>query len=213
MQRNLAQSLFEHGQIRTTLQKAKDLRPFVEKLITLAKRANQGSITARRGIDKLMTDRSMVPAEHIEAYTDMSDAHRLQTMRARSGRRYRTGEGRGSLEFTGASVTHRLINKIAPKYMDREGGYTRIIRLAKPRLGDAGQQAVVQMVGDEVGPGQVTKPDKTSRKRKADARYAFAIKLSKKSGGAQSKKQEEAQPEPVADAPEPTADTAEQENS
>lgn len=194
MQRNLAQSLFEHGQIRTTLQKAKDLRPFVERLITMAKRANQGSITARRGIDKLMTDRSMIPAEHAEAYTDMSDAHRLQTLRARSGRRYRTGEGRGSLDFTGESVAHRLINQIAPKFMNREGGYTRIIRLAKPRLGDNGQQAVVQLIGDQEGPGSVTKPGKTSRKRKADARYAFAIKLSKKAGKTASKKKAEEKP-------------------
>ncbi len=194
MQRNLAQSLFEHGQVRTTIQKAKDLQPFAERLITLAKKSRQGSITARRQIHKLLTDRSLIPAEHREAYDMMSDTRRRRVLRAPSGRRYRTGEAKGKLTFTGESVAYRLINTIAATYEDRNGGYTRVIRLAERRLGDHGEQAIVQLVGDETGPGSVTKPGKTARRKRADARYAAAIKASK---GAARKKVEDKPAEPA----------------
>ncbi|MFQ5489707.1 MAG: 50S ribosomal protein L17 [Phycisphaerae bacterium] len=179
MQRNLAQSLFEHGQVRTTLPKAKDLRPFAEHLITLAKKTRQGSITARRQIHKLLGDRSLVPAEHQEAYDQMSDVKRGKALRAPSGRRHRSGDAKGKLAFTGQSVTHRLIDTIAARFEDRNGGYARVIRLAERRIGDHSQLAIVQLVGDEQGPGTVTKPEKTARRKRADARYAAAIQASK----------------------------------
>lgn len=186
MQRNLAQSLFEHGQIRTTIQKAKDLRPFAERLITLAKSAHGGSLTARRQIHKMLSDRSMVAAEHREAYQEMSDVKRAKTMRGAGGRRYRTGEPKGKLAFTGESITYRLINTISVKYEARDGGYTRIIRLADRRIGDHSELAIIQLVGDETGPGPVTKPTKTARKKRADSRYAAAVKAARagKSRGA-----------------------------
>jgi large subunit ribosomal protein L17 len=198
MQRNLAQSLFEHGQVRTTLQKAKDLRPFAERLITLAIKSRAGSITARRRIHHLLSDRSIVPAEHQEAYDVMSNAKRDKTLRNSSGRRYRSGAPKGKLAFTGETVTYRLINTIAPKFEDRPGGYTRLIRLAERRVGDHGELAIVQLVGDEEGPGAVSKPAITSRRRRADARYSAAIKATKaRSGGKKSA---------VAEAPEPASE-------
>ena len=180
MQRNLAQSLFEHGEVKTTLAKAKDIRPFAEKLITLAKEAQNGSQTARRQIHKLLSDRTLIPAEHQEAYDGMPDAKRQAALRYRSGRRHRTGQPRGRLAFTGESVTHRLINTIAPRYADRNGGYTRIIRVARPRIGDHSPQAIVQLVGEEKGPGPVARSPKTARHRRADARYAFAVAMTRK---------------------------------
>jgi len=183
MQRNLAQSLFEHGQVRTTLAKAKDLRPFAERLITLAKKSRQGSITARRRIHRLLSERSLVPAEHREAYELMSDVKRRRTLRAPSGRRHRTGEARGKLSFTGQSITYRLINEVAARFEDRPGGYTRVIRLPERRIGDHGALALVQLVGEETGPGSVTRPKKTARRKRSDARYAAAIKASKSMAG------------------------------
>lgn len=187
LRRNMAQSLFEHGQIRTTLPKAKDLRPFCEKLITMAvklRKYNQNNeqsraLIMRRQIHHLLGDRSMIPSEHQEAYNNMTDSARKKTLRMASGRRYRTGDPKGRLAFTGESVTHRLIEKIAPKFEDRPGGYTRVIRLSKRRLGDSTFLAVLQLVGEEESPGAVTKPQKSARQRRADSRYAFAIKLSK----------------------------------
>lgn len=206
MQRNLAQSLFEHGQVRTTLPKAKDIRPFAERLITLAKKARAGSLTARRQIHKLLSDRSMVPAEHRETYDSMSNAKRAAALRAVSGRRHRTGQPKGRLAFTGESITHRLINTIAPRYEDRPGGYTRLIRLADPRLGDHSPQAIIQLVGEEKSPGAVAKPAKTARRRRADARYSLAVKATR-SKGKERKPGADEKDQPQADSPDEPSPT------
>ena len=187
LRRNMAQSLFEHGQITTTLPKAKDLRPFVEKLVTLAVRARRlgdagdraGSLAARRSIDSLMTDRAIIPVEHRAAYEGMSDAARTRSVRMVSGRRYRTGEPKGRLAFTADSVTRRLIEKIAPRFVDRPGGYTRVIHLSDTRIGDSSRLAVLQLLGNEQAPGSLTKPRKSARRRRTDARYATAVKAAK----------------------------------
>ncbi len=190
LHRQLAQSLFEHGQVKTTLPKAKDVQPFCEKLITLAVKvvkrsaaADQaGALSARRRIYRMLGDRCLIPAEHQGDYDAMSDAARAKTLRMASGRRYRTGEPKGRLAFTAESVMHRLIEKVAPKFEDRPGGYTRVIRLAKPRLGDNAPRAVLQLVGDETSPGPLTKPTASARRRRASVRYAFAIQESKSWG-------------------------------
>ena len=187
LRRNMAQSLFEHGQITTTLPKAKDLRPFVEKLVTLAVRARRlgeagdraGALAARRSIDSLMTDRAIIPSEHRAAYEGMSDAGRAKSVRMVSGRRYRTGEPKGRLAFTADSVTRRLIEKIAPRFVDRPGGYTRVIHLSDTRIGDSSRLAVLQLLGNEQAPGSLTKPRKSARRRRTDARYAMAVKAAK----------------------------------
>jgi large subunit ribosomal protein L17 len=189
--RNLAQSLIEHGQIRTTLPKAKTLKPFVEKLVTLAVKARRsaadsdaaGSLRARRRIHRLLGDRGLIPADHRATYGDMSDASRERTLRMASGRRHRTGEPKGRLVFTAESVVHRLIESIAPPFEDRPGGYTRLIRLPKRRIGDHSELAVLQFIGGEEAPTGLTKPGRSARKRRADARYTLAIQLGKKRGG------------------------------
>ncbi len=188
LRRNLAQSFFEHGSITTTLPKAKNLQPFAEKLLTIAIRAHKArqagqpvdELAARRSIQQLMGDRVIVPAQHRADYEGMSDAAREKTLRMPSGRRYRTGEAKGRLAFTADSVTHRLIERIAPQFVERPGGYTRIIRTANRRIGDGSKLAVLQLVGNELSPGSLSKPEKGGRRRKADARYGLAVKVSKK---------------------------------
>lgn len=214
MQRNLAQSLIEHGQVRTTLPKARDVKPFCERLITLAvkvrkhRAANETAkaLTARRIIHKMVGDRGLVPKEHQEAYEGMSDAVRAKTMRMPSGRRHRTGDPKGRLAFTAESVTHRLIETVAARFEDRPGGYIRLIRLAERRLGDATALAILQFVGEEEAPGPLTKPGKTARRKRADARYAMAIKLAKTRGEGRSTTKA---PEPAAPAEPQTDDSAE----
>jgi len=185
--RNMAQNLIEHGRITTTLPKARTLRPYFERLVTLAVKSrrlaaasdNAGALRARRQLHALLGDRGIVPKDHKDEYASMSDAHRAKRMRMVSGRRYRTGEPKGRLGFTAESVTHRLIETVASRFEDRAGGYTRLVRLGERRLGDHSPLAMLQLVGDEEPPVSLTKPGRSARKRRADARYAAAIKAAK----------------------------------
>ncbi len=94
---NMAAALINHEQIKTTLPKAKELRPFVEKLVTLAKR---GDLHARRIAISRVRDRAMVK---------------------------------------------KLFETIGPRYEDRHGGYTRVLR-AGFRYGDNAPIAVIEFV-------------------------------------------------------------------
>ena len=98
---NLAASLIKHEQIITTLPKAKDLRPVVEKLVTLCKR---GDLHARR-----------------QALAKLGDA----------------------------AMVKKLIDVIGPRYKERNGGYTRIMK-AGYRYGDAAPVAVIEFVDRDV---------------------------------------------------------------
>lgn len=118
----MAISLFQHGAIRTTEAKAKDLRPFVERLIS---HARKGTVHARR----------LVSAE----------------LGNRRGDRGVLMNNEGEPQDRG--VLDVLFNEIAPRYADRPGGYTRIIRLAERRLGDGGKQVILQLVEESASRG------------------------------------------------------------
>ena len=100
LKRNLAMSLIEHKSIKTTLQKAKELQGFVERLVTYAKKDNLTS-------------------------------HRLITQKLP-----------GKL---GKKMANVLIHDIAPNYLDRLGGYTRIIKLEN-RKNDNAQMSIIEFV-------------------------------------------------------------------
>lgn len=181
LRRNMAQSLFEHGQIQTTLPKAKDLRPFVERLITLARKARGGSLAARQRLTALLGDRAIIPADYQEQYDQMSDAARKRVCSSRSGRRHRLGQARGGQKFVAMSVIHHLINEVAARYENRPGGYTRVIRLGKVQRGDSAPLAILQLVGQEESPGTVTRPERTARQRRTERRYAAAARAMRRS--------------------------------
>lgn len=113
LRRNMVSSLFEYETISTTIEKAKEVRGFAEKLITLAKK---GTLPARRRAIAMLNNRAIVKEE--------------------DGEMVKTG-----------TVIGKLFSDIAPRYLDRPGGYTRIIKLPKRRLGDAGQLVLLQLVG------------------------------------------------------------------
>ncbi len=174
MRRNLVQSLIEHGEIRTTITKAKDVRGFAERLVTLA---IDGSLAARQRAIALLNDRAIIAKEHQEDYDKMSDAKRHQVLRSRSGRRHRISTTKPGVKFTAESVIHKLFADIGPRMKKRAdarggGGYTRIIKLADRRLGDGTPIAILQFVGEEDKP-RPKGTDKTDRKRRARAKYAF----------------------------------------
>ena len=173
LRRNLVQSLFEHGEVRTTIIKAKETRAMAERLVTLA---IDGSLAARQRAEALLQDRAIIPEEHREDYDQMSDAKRDKVLRARSGRRYRVNTTRPGLKFSAESVINKLFTSIGPRMKKRNetfncsGGYTRIIRLADRRLGDAGQLGILQLIGEDEKPRQKSTA-KTERKRRARVKY------------------------------------------
>ena len=99
---NMAGSLFEHGRIRTTEAKAKELRPIAEKLITLA-RKDPSDVAAQRDAVAFLRSKDAV---------------------------------------------HRLFHEVAPRFTERPGGYTRIVKIG-PRPGDAAPMVYIELVDHE----------------------------------------------------------------
>lgn len=109
MIRNMAVSLIVHERIITTVPKAKNLRPFVEKLVTMA---GESSVHRRRLAFARLRDRAAVA---------------------------------------------KLFDVLGPRFKERPGGYTRILKMAKPRLGDNGQRALIEFV--ERTPAEAEEPE------------------------------------------------------
>lgn len=119
MLRNMVTDFLDKEKVVTTVPKAKELRPFAEKMISLGK---QDSLHARR--------------------------RALAVIRKKS-------------------VVHKLFDTLAPRYADRHGGYTRIIRLGY-RKGDSAEMALIELVGSETE--TASKEDKKGGKEKAQAK-------------------------------------------
>jgi large subunit ribosomal protein L17 len=175
LRRNLVQSLIEHGEIQTTITKAREVKSFAEKLVTLA---INGSLSARQRAESLLTDRAIIPAANRDEYDQMTDAKRAKVLHSRSGRRYRASTTRPGVKFTAESVIHKLFAEVGPRFKKRNesrgcsGGYTRIVKLPQRRVGDGTYLALLQFVG-ESDPKRPQLKDKTARRRRIAARYAF----------------------------------------
>ena len=132
---NLCCSLIESGRIKTTLARARALRPTIEKIITLAKKAHFAQDTAKK--------------VHFR---------RLAISRLRS-----------------TSATKKLFDELVEQFANRQGGYTRIYKLAIPRLGDASEMALIEFVEEANNKKKKSKAKKAikksvSAKEKTDTR-------------------------------------------
>lgn len=143
LRRSLVQSLFEHGKIRTTLPKAKEVRAMAEKLITIAR---DGSLNSRRRVISILRDRRLVDEEQ---------------------------------EFTGQTLVQKLFSDIAPQFADRQGGYTRIIKLSDFRIGDGGSLVLLQLLTEESRPTGSARRSAGLRRKRNERRHQFAGRVLK----------------------------------
>ncbi|MBD5403232.1 50S ribosomal protein L17 [bacterium] len=121
--RSLATELFVHGEITTTLARAKALKPYAEKIITLAKKGDLNSIRqAARYIYNKETGK----------YMDLASGEVFEAPQA-------------DKKLASQTVLRKLFVVIGKKYSDKKGGYTRIYHLP-PRRGDASEMALIQLV-------------------------------------------------------------------
>ncbi|MFN6964974.1 MAG: 50S ribosomal protein L17 [Pyrinomonadaceae bacterium] len=138
--RNLATSLInsEKEYIITTVPKAKELRPFVEKAITLARKA--------QSVDGSTTDGRMREVNLRRQAARFFHAGNSTFKIAQSRFRGKKGEAKEPIERTaGVKAVQRLFGELGPRYKDRNGGYTRIVKLGR-RSGDNAELAVIELV-------------------------------------------------------------------
>lgn len=121
--RSLATELFVHGEIKTTMSRAKALRPYAEGIITLAKK---GDLNSRRQAAKFIFDKET------GKYIDLETSEVFE--KAEEGKK-----------LVSQTVLRKLFCVISKQYSERKGGYTRIFRLP-PRRGDATEMALIQLV-------------------------------------------------------------------
>jgi large subunit ribosomal protein L17 len=144
---NLSSSLIENGRIKTTLAKARALRPSIEKAITLAKKAHATDDVAKK-----------------------VHYRRLAIARLRN-----------------KDAVKKLFDELVEQFVNRNGGYTRIYKLALPRLGDAAEMALIEFVEEA--------PKKKAKKKKAASRKAKPATEKLQESGDTTK--EQSQPEQV----------------
>jgi large subunit ribosomal protein L17 len=155
MLRNLATSLINSREDRivTTLPKAKELRPFVEKVITLSRRAAS-----------LNGDAAEAGGLHLRRQA-AAYFHAGNYRRATSSRRGQTPPPRTA----GVAAIRRLFDELGERFKDRPGGYTRIIKMGR-RTGDGAELAIIELVDnprEKEAQAAARKRTKGSTKKKA----------------------------------------------
>ncbi len=125
LMRNLAWALFEHERVVTTVAKAKEVRRFVERIITIARK---DTLHARRLVLARMGGKKRV-------WVQQKDGREIEV-----------------------DLIQKLFREIAPRYRERPGGYTRVLKLTRRRLGDAAPLAVIELVKEPYQPKEKRQP-------------------------------------------------------
>ncbi len=153
---NMAASLIKSKRVTTTLAKARALRPVVEKLVTLGRRANRAVEAAAKADDK---QKAALIAENVHCRRLVSARLRQQSRSHFKGTPTLKGKVRREKWRANEDVIHILFDKIAPLFKSRNGGYTRILKLGQ-RQGDAAQVAIIEFVeGEAAAPAEAPKTE------------------------------------------------------
>lgn len=126
---NLVRQFIRHGYVRTTLGRAKELQRIAEKLITTAK---SDTLTARREARKILVGHSSSTPKPQKLLLGKTDIEKLTIMQERS-------------LINGEDLVQHLFDRVAPRFKDRNGGYTRLTKTGL-RRGDAAPTAVLELV-------------------------------------------------------------------
>ncbi|MCT4544395.1 MAG: 50S ribosomal protein L17 [Vallitalea sp.] len=160
--RNQVTNLIYHGKIRTTESKAKEVRKIAEKVIALSikEKDNYETVTVTQKVPKKTADGKRVKTvvdgkkvtefENIEKTIKKDSASRLHARRQMLKVLYPVKEepvkNAGKKANTKqVNLIDKLFDEIAPKYSDRNGGYTRIIKIG-PRKGDGAEEVIIELV-------------------------------------------------------------------
>lgn len=160
--RNQVTNLIYHGKIRTTDTKAKEVRKIAEKIITLAiqEKDNYTEVTVTQKVPKKTADgkrvKEVVDGKKVTQFEEITknikkdNASRLNARRKMLSVLYpvtevpesNAGKKRNIKEV---NLVDMLFDEIAPKYVDRNGGYTRIVKLGQ-RKGDAAEEVILELI-------------------------------------------------------------------
>jgi large subunit ribosomal protein L17 len=148
--RNLCTSFVLWERIITTLPKAKELRPFVEKAVTLGRRA-------RAAREAGQNEAALHATRQAAAYFFPGNAGPKSKKHSKPGK--------ATAEATaGVKALKKLTGELADRFADRPGGYTRIFKLG-PRKGDGAEMALIEFVGSEDKKAVKDKDEKAGKKK------------------------------------------------
>lgn len=160
--RNQVTNLIYHGKIKTTDQKAKEVRKIAEKLITLAikEKDNYTEVTVTQKVPMKTADgkrvkevidgKKVTQYEEIEKTIKKDNASRLNARRKMLSVLYPVTEvptenAKKKANTKQVDLVDKLFTEIGPKYADRNGGYTRIVKIG-PRKGDGAEEVIIELV-------------------------------------------------------------------
>lgn len=126
---NLCRQFIRHGYVNTTLGRAKETQRLVEKLITLGK---EDTIHHRRLARRILVGHSSSSPKPVKALAGKSDLEKLMILQERS-------------LINGEDLVTHLFKVVAPRFANRNGGYTRLVKTGT-RRGDAAMTAVLELV-------------------------------------------------------------------
>jgi large subunit ribosomal protein L17 len=121
--------MIRHGYVHTTLGRAKELQRMAEKLVTMGK---ADTLSARREARKILVGHSSSSPKPLKALAGKSDIEKLEILKSRS-------------LINGEDLVKHLFDHVAPRFKDRQGGYTRLTKTGV-RRGDAATTAVLEFV-------------------------------------------------------------------